>query len=305
MLSGNKRRAITPEYLEQAILYLRKNKIKIISLDNLQEELEMKDRSRFVIFTFDDGYLDNFTYAYPIFKKLDVPFTIYITTDFPDNKAFLWWDALEILLLKNTRVFIKLKNKTLVFNCSTLKQKENTFVKIRSLIISFKKEELLSCLNELFLTYRIDPYQNIKMTALNWEQIQALSRDPLVTIGAHSVSHPVFSNLGESSLRHEILDSKHKIESYIGKKVKHFSYPFGTPNEIGQREVKVVQESSFSSATTAIPGNIFLKHKHYMYSLPRIPISGEREGRDAKYLSLFFNGTIACFGNKFKVFSKI
>ena len=60
-----------------------------------------------IVFTLDDGYLDNYTNALPIFIKYNVPFTIYITTSFPDHKFTMWWYALEdIILNSNCFLFI-------------------------------------------------------------------------------------------------------------------------------------------------------------------------------------------------------
>jgi len=75
---------VTPEYLEGIIKYFNKRHYHFISLDELYDVLKGKKLdNRFVIFTFDDGYIDNLIYAYPIFKKYNVPFTIYVATNFP------------------------------------------------------------------------------------------------------------------------------------------------------------------------------------------------------------------------------
>lgn len=42
-----------------------------------------------MVFTMDDGYKDNYTNALPIFKKYNVPYTIFVTTNFPDRQAIL------------------------------------------------------------------------------------------------------------------------------------------------------------------------------------------------------------------------
>ena len=44
-------------------------------------------RRRFVCLTFDDGYRDNLEYAYPILKKYEVPFALYVPTSFPTGSA--------------------------------------------------------------------------------------------------------------------------------------------------------------------------------------------------------------------------
>ena len=46
---------------------------------------------RFICVTFDDGYRDNYTLAYPLLKRLGVPFTVYVTSGFIDNRLPMWW----------------------------------------------------------------------------------------------------------------------------------------------------------------------------------------------------------------------
>ena len=77
---------ITPEKLESFIAYFLKHKYAIISFDQVKEYTKAK--RKYVVFTFDDGYKDNFTHAYPIFKKYNLPFTIYVCNDFPNSRAF-------------------------------------------------------------------------------------------------------------------------------------------------------------------------------------------------------------------------
>ena len=92
---------VTPEYLEKTILFLRENNYEIVPLGQVEKILNGDYlEKKFAVFTFDDGYADNYRFAYPIFKKHGVPFTIYVTTDLPDNKAILWWYLLEDLVLK-------------------------------------------------------------------------------------------------------------------------------------------------------------------------------------------------------------
>ena len=85
---------VTPDWLEQKILEYKSKGYSFISIDNLttlntkHSTLNTKKR---VCITFDDGYRDNFSFAYPMLKRLNVPFTVYVTTGFIDNKLPMWW----------------------------------------------------------------------------------------------------------------------------------------------------------------------------------------------------------------------
>lgn len=76
---------VTVAWLEQKINEYRNKGYTFVSIDNLPKH------GRWVCLTFDDGYRDNYTLAYPMLKHLNVPFTVYVTTGFIDNKLPMWW----------------------------------------------------------------------------------------------------------------------------------------------------------------------------------------------------------------------
>ena len=78
------------------IAQLRRSRIDIVSLDEMYRRLNEGDIARrFVCITFDDGYRDKLQWAYPMLKKHEIPFALYIPTSFPDRLGELWWLALE------------------------------------------------------------------------------------------------------------------------------------------------------------------------------------------------------------------
>lgn len=94
----NRELEITPEFLKRTIETYRKQGYRFVSID---EACEIIGRGRtdqpFVCLTFDDGYQDNYDIAYPILKQTNVPFAIYVTTGFIDNRHPMWWYTNEKL----------------------------------------------------------------------------------------------------------------------------------------------------------------------------------------------------------------
>lgn len=84
---------VSPEYLEQTILKYRDLGYKFVNLDDVYRRLSATQffSKKIVCFTFDDGFIDNYEIAYPIFKKYNCPFTIYVTSGFVDQKERIWW----------------------------------------------------------------------------------------------------------------------------------------------------------------------------------------------------------------------
>lgn len=88
---------LTPEFLESKILEYKNKGYQFVSIDYVTDALTntpnilLKRPKPFVCMTFDDGYADNFKFAYPLFKKYNIPFIIYVTTGFVDGSASMWW----------------------------------------------------------------------------------------------------------------------------------------------------------------------------------------------------------------------
>lgn len=93
---------VTPDWLEQKVLEYQKRGYIFVSIsetlrriggleNNSFTPLLRRNKRRFVCITFDDGYRDNYTLAYPMLKRLGVPFTVYVTSGFIDNQLSMWW----------------------------------------------------------------------------------------------------------------------------------------------------------------------------------------------------------------------
>ena len=190
---------ITPEFLVETIVRYREQGYRFVSIDQVCNILEGKEKVKpFVCLTFDDGYQDNYTVALPLFKRLEVPFAVYVTTGFIDNRLPMWW------------------------------------------------------------------YPDEKL-GLNREELVTLSKEPLCTIGAHTISHRRLDELtGEEQLK-EIAQSKNELEAMIGKSLKHFSYPHGAYN---RQTVAIVKECGFLTALMAWGGVV--RRKDCLLQIPRM-----------------------------------
>lgn len=270
-LDSNENLKISPEFLDFFILKLKNKGYDFISLDELHSILNKRERvSNKIVFTLDDGYKDNFKTAYPIFRKHDVPFTIYVSTCFPDQKAIFWWYVLEDLIQNED--FISLKNGQ-KFGCTTKRQKELTFLKIREIILKLGKENFINDLTHLFDNYNIDWYSKSKDLAMNWDEVIKLSKDELCTIASHTENHLSLNKLSKNKVLSEIISANKRLELKTGKRIEHFAYPFGSLNEAGKREYEIVKNLGIKTATTTIQGNIFKHHKNQLVSLPRIMLT--------------------------------
>jgi peptidoglycan/xylan/chitin deacetylase (PgdA/CDA1 family) len=271
-----------------------------VSLDEVGEILRSgRYAGKFAAFTLDDGYMDNYTHAYPVFKSYNVPFAIYVTTSFPDREAILWWYLLEDVLLREDEIEVQLDGQIIKYDTSTLIKKEAAFDAIqRHLTYAVGDNFELKCRSILRAPLN-DPYQYVDGLALTWEQIRELSQDPLATIGAHTIDHRALSKLSPAEAVRQVAESKLRIESQTGNEVRHFAYPYGSREAAGERDFSLVKECGFSTATTTRNGNIFGAHKAHLECLPRIAVN-EILQKDIEYLNLWINGLVPCCEHRFR-----
>ena len=300
-IQGNSGMEVTPKYLERLIQYLLDLNYEIISLDAVYQRLQTGHGGRkFIAFTFDDGYSDNLTHAYPILKKYNIPFIIYVATNYPDGELTPWWYPLEELILKRDRLEFKEDGQLYKFNCSSLPEKEITFHNIRALLMGGGQADLLDRVQQFFDFYNVNLIEATRGYMLSWDQINELSKTNLVSFGAHTVNHLALNRLSEESVTQEVLNSKTRLEFKLQKTVDHFSYPFGSSEEANQREFAIAKKCGFKTSTTARWGNIFREHKDFQECLPRIHVSEKRDLHNVNFLSLSINGLIPCMVNKFR-----
>jgi peptidoglycan/xylan/chitin deacetylase (PgdA/CDA1 family) len=300
-IRGNAGLEVTPEYLENTILFLRQNNYEIVSLARAAQILNGAPvKKKFAVFTFDDGYVDNYLHAYPILKKHAVPFTIYVTTNLPDGEAILWWYILEDLILKENKINFEINDQRYEYSCASLREKDWVYHEIHQLILNGPSSHLNQRIQQVFENYDISFLEKTSQLSLTWQQIREMSEDPLVEIGAHTIHHEALSKLSEADVQKEMQDSRDIIESKVGKKVEHFCYPFGTRNEAGEREFRIAKKCGFKTSTTTSVANIFSEHKNLLQQLPRIPVNQIRDHGNIDYLNLWLSGTLPCVINKFK-----
>ena len=91
---------VAPQFLDAVLDQVQEAGLDVISLDQAVQRLKEGDDRRFVCFTFDDGYRDNLEHAYPLFKRRNLPLTLYVPTDYPDGTGELWWLALEEIVAR-------------------------------------------------------------------------------------------------------------------------------------------------------------------------------------------------------------
>ena len=226
--------------------------------------------------TFDDGYRDNLEFAYPILREAGFPFAVYVPTSFPDRLGELWWLVLEAVIAKRDRVGLVIDGENRNFDCGTVAEKRALYDELYWWLRARDSEtELRFIVRDLALRYQVDVAAFCKDLCMGWQEIALLARDPLVTIGAHTVNHLALAKLPEKAVRSEMDLSRTVIESALGARPAHLSYPYGDAGSAGAREFAIAAELGFKTAVTTRPGVLFRSHAKHLTALPRISLNGE------------------------------
>lgn len=286
---------ITPEYLDLCLRYFRENGYRIASLDEAYELIAggRGDGGKFVCFTLDDGYMDNYTYAYPVFKKHNAPFSIAITTGYQDGLAVTWWYLLEELIMGIRQLSIVDGDYTAELDCSSIAQKRNAYLSVRARGVNSGDYQFI---DRIFEEHQVDVRKKNAELILGWEQVEKMAKDPLVTMIAHTVHHYALSRLSLDKVVNDINHSRNVLESKIGKKVLYFAYPIGSRGVVGRREFDIVKSLGFKMAFTTRDGFIYPLHRDHMECLPRIGLHNNED------LDLITSGAKSALKNRFKTF---
>jgi peptidoglycan/xylan/chitin deacetylase (PgdA/CDA1 family) len=291
---------VTPRFLTRVVKGLRRSGVDLISLDEMHRRMTEGDFSRrFVCLTFDDGYRDTLQWAYPILKEAEAPFAVYVPTSFPDRLGELWWLALEAVIARNSRVGLVIDGRDCKFDCRTVVQKRALFDELYWWLRGRPTEaELRRVVRNLAAFYHVDIAAFCNELCMSWTELAQLASDPLVTIGAHTVNHPMLAKLSKEAAHSEIDLSRSVIEAALAVRPQHLSYPFGDRTSSAAREFEIAAELGFKTAVTTRPGVLFAEHGQCMTALPRISLNGDFQRM--RYVRVLLSGTATAMWNGFR-----
>jgi peptidoglycan/xylan/chitin deacetylase (PgdA/CDA1 family) len=291
---------VSPRYLDSVISELRRADIDIVSLDEMYARLSGKKFARrFVCFTIDDAYRDTAEWAFPIFKDHDAPFALYVPTSFPDRRGELWWLVIEAVIAKSNEIMLLTEGREQTLECRSIGDKRKVYAALYDWLRARETdEEIRQVVRDLAARYQVDIGKLCAELCMSWEEIAELAKDPLVTIGAHTVNHPILSKLSPAKASAELKMSRAVIESAIGTAPSHFAYPFGSRDTAAQREFRIARDLGFKTAVTTRPGVLFPEHINHLWALPRISLNGEYQ--QLRYLQVLMSGAATGLWNGFR-----
>jgi peptidoglycan/xylan/chitin deacetylase (PgdA/CDA1 family) len=299
LFQPNRHLEITPDFLRATLAYIRASDIDIVTPDEVQRRLTEQDFSRrFACFTCDDGYRDNRDFALPAMQDFDAPFSVYVASDFADGIGRLWWIALERVVVKADAIEAPIDGRIVRLDTTSQIGKEMAFDRLHDWLRGLPDQDIRRETTALCAAHGIDEDAISRELCMSWDELKPFSADPLVTVGAHSVSHGNLAKQSDAMATHELETSRARIEAALQRPAVHLAYPYGDRDAAGAREFALAQKAGFKTAVTTRPGVIFSDNSEQLTALPRVSLNGNYQ--DTRYLPVLTSGAATAMWNGFR-----
>ncbi len=230
---------------------------------------------RAVAVTFDDGYRDNYTRAFPVIQETRCPTTIFLTAGLIGTSQIFWWDALYYATLQTPKSRATVDGIIRSFELAPPNW-DGSF-DLEATVVTLKrchKGSARDTVNRIAAALEVDLAEDTDDLLMSWEEAREMVDSGLVTMGAHSLTHRNFTEISPNDVRSETIGSRMIIEERLGRPVRLFAYPFGSPGNDYNDEVKaVVRKAGFTCAVTVVQG--LVEHATDLFEIPRLSESNE------------------------------
>ncbi len=231
--------------LDNILNWLRKEQYSFIDIYTLKafvyREQEKPAGKKLAFLSLDDAWKRNLQLI-PVIEKHQAPITIFVPTQAVSEGNY-WWE------------YASLQGQV---NYTQIRQVED-FKKLPADVFAEKISLLKSA-------YRLE------RSCMTLEELQALNQHELVTLGAHTVTHPILKMCTPEQQAHELLESKRQLSEWLDREIGYLAYPNGDYNE---DTLKIAQEVGYQLCFSTRPGKINVERVH-PYAIPRNSIEDDQ-----------------------------
>ncbi|MEM7116463.1 MAG: polysaccharide deacetylase family protein [Chloroflexota bacterium] len=209
------------------------------------------------LITFDDGYRDNLTHAFPILQKYNLPATIFLATDYIGKQSPFFWDLAAYCFhhTKHSEVNLPFLGKQQWANPDEREAVMSAWLGQLKAILEEEKWTAVSQLPSL-LGVAI-PDNAFAQLTLSWDEVCHLQQHN-IHMGAHTHTHPILTRLAPEQAEQEIITSKREIETRTGQLVISFAYPNGLTDDYAPIHATYLQQANIPLAFTLAPAPAYL-----------------------------------------------
>jgi peptidoglycan/xylan/chitin deacetylase (PgdA/CDA1 family) len=222
--------------------------------------------------TFDDGWADNYEFAYPVLQEFNLPATIFLVSEMVGKNQLFWPERLARMLTDialtcpeqwNHPSLAWIKNMTLSYGFTTAPPDQEQLSEIIDQVKKFQDNEIHAHIDTVEKDLRLNdkPLPSL----LSWEQVAEMSASGLIEAGSHTSRHiRLKAGLDEETVKQEIIQSQSQIEEQLGKSVDIFCYPNG---DYSPRAVELVKQNYQCAVTTSKGWNTVHTDEHLLHRI--------------------------------------
>jgi peptidoglycan/xylan/chitin deacetylase (PgdA/CDA1 family) len=207
--------------------------------------------TRALIITFDDGYRCFAEVAMPMLRRLDLPVTLFVPTEFPGAPGKLfWWDTLHRALTHTYKTQIEVEGIG-VLPMRTPEERYDAYRRLVPYLERISEQQAARLLDGIVEQCEVEP--NTTPHMLNWEEIATLAAEG-VSIGPHTQSHIILAQASKVRVQAEVAGSWADLQAKIARPLPIFCYPNGKPHAINRVAMQAVREAGLAGAYTMVAG---------------------------------------------------
>lgn len=248
------------QWFETLIVYL-KSKYKMVPISHFDSIENYNKRNSLCNITFDDGDKTVYDVVFPILKKHNVPATIFVSPRSMVQKFNFWFQEIK--------GFDENKMLDILIQELNLNNQDKSTLNYASLLKTLSLDKI----NKVISIYQKETNTPPKeFRNMDLKQIQELQDSGLITVGAHTLYHPILKNETDERANEEITKSITELSELLGKKIEYFAYPNGTPNlDFDIREITYLRNNNIKIAVSTEPK--FIDKNVDKMAFPRIGIT--------------------------------
>jgi peptidoglycan/xylan/chitin deacetylase (PgdA/CDA1 family) len=289
--------SISPECFRRQIDFLTRN-YAIVPLGQAVSQLEAATILRdSVVITFDDGYRDNYTAAYSILREYRTPATIFIACDAVERGRFGWADF-DAAIMGSELCDLDLRAWGLGrYPLASRRNRQRTILELHRRLKLLPEVDRKNIENLVISSHSDRIFGERSM--LSWDEVREMQQSGLVTIGSHTLSHPILTRVSHASAMEELRESKRILEKRTGAPVEFFAYPNGGTADFDREIADMVRACGYRAACSTIAGAIatavdlfLLPRRDVTYGVCRSPWSEYSESMFAVKMSGMLDGLL-------------
>ena len=209
--------------------------------------------ARAVAVTFDDGFANNYSVAFPILRRHAIPFTIFLTTGLIDTPgAQLWTERVKrsIYMHDGRTARLSLLGREFVLDLGSLDARAAA----ARAVLQFLKQQSASARDGAVLAVEsalgcppLGAADRERYAFLTWAQVREMA-DAGVEFGSHTVSHPILSTLDSVEVEREVKESQERIAAELKRPCQLFAYPNGSAADFTDRDKQALRNAGYEAA---------------------------------------------------------